>query len=258
MKKDKKQAPKKIQRKRLTDEIIDHLVSMIRTGLLKAGDRLPPEPVLMEQFGVGRSSLREAIGALSLTGLLSVSPGRGTFVAATPEEFLARPRQWGLSTAWKGKIQEIIEARIVLEQTIVGFAAERATEEDIAAIGAQLDRLQKNTLRGKKIIQSDYGFHKAMAKASHNSILERFFDEIQQQVKSWMEQKSFVPGAYDRVFDEHAAVLAAIKRRDVEQAKAAMQAHLKHAGDHLLASLDEQQPALASEKKTAAPRCSKK
>lgn len=258
MKENKKQAPHKIQRKRLTDEIIDHLVGMVRNGALTAGDRLPPEPVLMDQFGVGRSSLREAIGALSLTGILSVSPGRGTFVVATPEEFLARPRQWGLSAVWQGKVQEVIEARIVLEQTIVGYAAERATKEDIAAIRDQLNQLQKVIPSGKKIIQADFGFHKALARACHNGILERFFDEIQQQVKSWMTQKSLVPGAYARVFEEHAAVLAAIEQRDAEQAKAAMQAHLKHAGDHLLASLGEQHHAPASEKKAASPRRSKK
>ena len=258
MTQDKKTTPGKIQRKRLTDEIIDRLINMIRSGALKAGDRLPPEPMLMEQFGVGRSSLREAVGALSLTGILSVSPGRGTSVVATPEEFLARPRQWGLSAAWKGRIQEVVEARIVLEQTIVGFAAERATEEDIAAIRTQLELLQKDKPGGKKIIQSDYGFHKALAKASHNVILERFFDEIQQQVKSWMEQKSLVAGAYDRVFDEHAAVLTAIERRDVRRAKAAMAAHLKNAGNHLLASLDESQPTPIAVKKIAAARRAKK
>ena len=256
MKQDKKPTHQKIQRKRLTDDIIDHLVSMIRTGSLKAGDRLPPEPVLMEQFGVGRSSLREAIGALSLTGILSVSPGRGTFVVATPEEFLARPRQWGLSAAWKGRIQEVIEARIVLEQTIVGFAAERATEEDIAAIRTQLEQMKKDKVSGKRIIHSDYSFHKALAKASHNVILERFFEEIQQQVRSWMEQKASVAGAYDRVADEHAEVLAAIERRDVAKAKAAMEGHLKHAGEHLLASLDDQPPASAA--KTPSPLKRKK
>lgn len=227
----------KIRRKRLTDDIIDRLVAMIREGDVKTGDRLPAEPVLMDRFGVGRSSLREAIGALSLTGVLSVSPGRGTYVVATSDEFLARPLQWGLSAAWQDKIQEIIEARTTLEQSIAGFAAERATEADIAAIRAQHEQLRKDKAGGKKIISADFGFHKALAAACHNSILERFFEELQLQIRSWMEQKAVIPGAYDHVFDEHATILAALERRDPAKAKAAVHAHLKHAGDHLIVAL---------------------
>jgi GntR family transcriptional repressor for pyruvate dehydrogenase complex len=232
-----KKMPGKIRRKRLTDDIIDQLVSMIRDGHLKTGDRLPAEPELMERFGVGRSSLREAIGALSLTGVLSVSPGRGTHVVATSHEFLARPLKWGLSAAWQDKIQEIIEARTALEQSIAAFAAERATDADIAALRAQHEQLHKDKMGGKKIINADFGFHKTLAAACHNSILERFFEELQLQIKSWMEQKAVVTGAYDHVFDEHAAILAAIERRSPADARAAVHEHLKHAGDHLIVSL---------------------
>lgn len=239
----------KIRRKRLTDDIIDRLVAMIREGDLRPGDRLPAEPVLMERFGVGRSSLREAIGALSLTGVLSVSPGRGTSVVATSEEFLARPRQWGLSAAWQGKIHEIIEARSSLEQSIAGLAAERATEADITAIRAQHEQLRKDKVSGKKIISADFGFHKALASASHNSILERFFEELQLQVRSWMEQKSVVSGAYDHVFDEHAAIVDALERRDPAGARAAVYEHLKHAGDHLLVALNVHDMPVTAERK---------
>ena len=80
-----------LERKRLTDQIIDRLVDMIEKGNFKPGDKLPPEPELMELFGVGRSSIREAINALSLFGLLTVRPGQGTHVAVFSEEHLAKP-----------------------------------------------------------------------------------------------------------------------------------------------------------------------
>lgn len=240
----------KIRRKRLTDDIIDRLVAMIREGDIKTGDRLPAEPILMERFGVGRSSLREAIGALSLTGVLSVSPGRGTYVVATSEEFLARPLQWGLAAAWQDKLHEIIEARTALEQAIVGFAAERATDNDLAAIRAQHEQLRKDRSAGKKIINADFGFHKALAAACRNTILERFFEELQLQIRGWMEQKALVPGAYDHVFDEHAAILAALEQRNARQARIAVQQHLQHAGDHLLVALQAQDAPTAAPKKS--------
>ena len=65
----------------MTDQIIDQLIAMITDGKLKPGDKLPSETALMEQFGVGRSSLREAVGALSLIGMLTVRPGHGTHVS---------------------------------------------------------------------------------------------------------------------------------------------------------------------------------
>jgi len=240
----------KIRRKRLTDDIIDRLVAMIRNGDIKPGDRLPAEPVLMERFGVGRSSLREAIGALSLTGVLSVSPGRGTYVVATSDEFLARPLQWGLAATWQDKILEVIEARAVLEQAIAALAAERATPEDMLSIRDQHEQLCKDSASEKKIINADFGFHKALAMACHNNILERFFEELQLQIKSWMEHKSIIPGAYDHVCDEHAAIVKALEQRDAAKARSAMRAHLKHAGDHLILAMQAEKAAHGKTKKS--------
>ena len=76
----------KIQRKRLSDQIIERLIAMMANGELKPGDKLPPEPQLMDQFGVGRSSIREAIGALELIGLITVRPGHGTHITDSPDK----------------------------------------------------------------------------------------------------------------------------------------------------------------------------
>ena len=100
-----------IKRKRLTDQIIDKLISMIASGSLQLGSKLPAEHELMEQFGVGRSSIREAIGALSLIGLLTVSPGRGTHVAVSSDKTLAKSTKWAMLTIGGDKIHELIEAQ---------------------------------------------------------------------------------------------------------------------------------------------------
>ena len=85
-----------LERKRLADQIADTLMTMIGNGTFSPGDRLPSEPELMKQFNVGRSSIREAIGALSLVGLLTVRPGQGTHVASfTPD---SRLKSFGLMT----------------------------------------------------------------------------------------------------------------------------------------------------------------
>lgn len=231
-----------LEKKRLTDQIIDHFVSLLTSGKLRRGDRLPPEHVLMKQFGVGRSSLREAIGALSLVGLLTVRPGRGTHVNMSADEFLAKPLRWGLSMIGRDRVHELIEARIALEQTIVGFAAKRATKEDLTEIRYWHNQLRSMRRPGRKGIQADLSFHAALAKASHNDVLRRFQAELRQPLRSWMEQKAALVRGYDLTISQHEAILKAVEARDVEGAEAAMRAHLESVGERLLAALLQREP----------------
>jgi GntR family transcriptional repressor for pyruvate dehydrogenase complex len=229
----------RIERKRLTDQIIDQLIAMVADGKLKPGDKLPSETALMEQFGVGRSSLREAIGALSLIGMLTVRPGHGTHVAPSVGESFSKPLRWGMFVSWHEKLHEFIEARISLEQTLVGMAAERATEADIAEILRGLNLLKSSKLSKRRAIQADLVFHMAIANASHNSVLTRFLEELRQPVKNWMEQKASLFGGYDSVFEQHELIYNAILARNPERAQKAMREHLKAVGERLTAALLE-------------------
>jgi GntR family transcriptional repressor for pyruvate dehydrogenase complex len=229
----------RIERKRLSDQIIDQLIAMVADGKLKPGDKLPSETALMEQFGVGRSSLREAIGALSLIGMLTVRPGHGTHVAPSVGESFPKPLRWGMFVSWHEKLHEFIEARISLEQTLVGMAAERATEADIAEILRGLNLLKSSKLSKRRAIQADLVFHMAIANASHNSVLTRFLEELRQPVKNWMEQKASLFGGYDSVFEQHELIYNAILARNPERAQKAMREHLKAVGERLTAALLE-------------------
>ena len=229
----------RIERKRLTDQIIDQLIAMVADGKLKPGDKLPSETALMEQFGVGRSSLREAIGALSLIGMLTVRPGHGTHVAPSVGESFSKPLRWGMFVSWREKLHEFIEARIALEQTMVGMAAERASEADLEEIRRGLNLLKSPKLTKRRAIQADLVFHMAIANASHNSVLSRFLEELRQPVKNWMEQKASLFGGYDSVFEQHEAVYNAILAREPSRAQKAMREHLEAVGERLTAALLE-------------------
>lgn len=234
-----KQGTMRIERKRVTDQIIDRLVSMIADGKFKPGDKLPPEPRLMEQFGVGRSSLREAVGALSLTGMLTVRPGYGTHVSAAWGESATQPLRWGMFMGWREKIHEFIEARVAIEEALVGMAAERATEADMAEIKRCHELLKSSKVTKRQAIHADLVFHAAIAKASHNSVLARFIEELRQPIKNWMEQKASLFGGYDKVFEQHETVLEAILARDPPRARRAMREHLEAVGERLTAALIE-------------------
>lgn len=230
-----------IERRRLTDQIVDQLIAMIVSGKLRRGDKLSPEHTLMKQFGVGRSTLREAIGALSLTGVLTVRPGYGTHVTVSPEEFLAKPLSWGLLMTGRDKVRELIEARIALEKAIVGLAAERATEEDIAEIRYHQAQLKATKKTGLRSIQADLSFHTALAKASHNAVLMRFLSELRHLMRSWMEQGQRAMGGYNSIREQHDEILYAIEVHDVERAQSALCKHLESVGDKLASILLERQ-----------------
>ena len=227
----------KVERKRLSDQIIESLIAMIEKGELKPGDKLPPEPQLMDQFGVGRSSVREAIGALELIGLITVRPGHGTHVTDSLDKVQSKSIGLSLIAIGNDKIRELIEARLELEQVIVRLAAERATEEDISEIKAQQTKLKAAAKSGSKLIDADLGFHTALTKACHNSILMRLLNELRQPMRHWMEQKAKHDWGYDQVIEQHEAILNAIEARDPEAAQSAMRTHLEMAGEKLVAAI---------------------
>ena len=217
------------------DQVADQLMSLIAGGELKPGDKLPSEPELMKQFQVGRSSIREAIGALSLVGLVTVKPGQGTHVAGFSSEYQSKPI--GLLGIGRERIDELVEARVELECVIVRFAAERATSEDLSQIREVHQRMKEARNSEEKLIKLDLAFHMAVARACRNSVLVRFLTEMRQPIRLWMEQKARFDWGYDKVYEQHDLILKAIESGNASEAEAALIAHLRSTGERLVAAL---------------------
>ena len=224
-----------VERKRLADQIADTLMNMIGNGTFNPGDRLPSEPELMKQFNVGRSSIREAIGALSLVGLLTVRPGQGTHVANFSPD--SRLKSFGLLGIGREKVRELVEARIELETVIIRLAAKRATAEDLAEIKEKHLALKTSLKNKKEPIEPDLDFHMAVAKACHNSVLIKFLSEMRQPTRHWMEQKAKFDWGYEKVFEQHETILQAIETGNGPVAEDALKAHLQSTGEKLVASI---------------------
>ena len=226
-----------VERKRLADQVADQLMALIADGHLNPGDRLPSELELMKQFQVGRSSIREAIGALSLIGLVTVKPGQGTHVADFSVDGDAK--RIGLIGLGKERIRELVEARIELECVIVHLAAERASEDDIAEIRNKQHQLKDALSRHEEPITSDFEFHLAVARACHNSVLVRFLLELRQPIWHWMRQKAKYDWGYAHVYDQHEAIVRAIEQKNGKLAEKALRSHLQSAGDRLITSIQK-------------------
>jgi GntR family transcriptional repressor for pyruvate dehydrogenase complex len=213
-----------INRTLVVDEVIDRLVALIVNENLKPGDKLPTERELMARLEIGRSSLREAIKTLSAVGALESKRGSGIFVGNGDASILAKPLAWGIFLGGIS-VAQVIEARSVIETALAGWAAERRSDEDIAAIAKLIEKLEASRNEKKAYIQLDLQFHLAVAKAAQNKILFQVLNIFQNLLRVWMETTyDETHGSKDSVV-AHRELFEAIRAKDVNAARRGMQIH---------------------------------
>ncbi|MHC2147129.1 GntR family transcriptional regulator [Pseudomonas sp. 210_17 TE3656] len=164
-----------VRQRRLSDDIVDRLEGMILEGTLTAGQRLPAERALAEQFGVSRPSLREAIQKLVAKGLLVSRQGGGNYVAEALGSTFSDPLLQLLESNPEAQ-RDLLEFRHTLEASCAYYAAIRATEPDRQRLKAAFDALQDCYARSGEVDRAEEGaadarFHLAIAEASHNAVL---------------------------------------------------------------------------------------
>jgi DNA-binding FadR family transcriptional regulator len=171
-----------IQKKSLADELAGILQQQISSGRYRTGDKLPIEPELMKQFGVGRSTVREAIKILANSGLLRVQQGVGTFVEepGLGKEAIDQRLQ-------RADIRDLDEVRQLIEMKIAEKAATNRTEEDIQTIQLHLAARGQYAQEGQleACIQADINFHIAIAEASGNDILADLYKSTSIHLAKW-------------------------------------------------------------------------
>ena len=159
-----------IQRSTTSELIMKEILESIKSGELKPGDKLPPERELTKMFGVGRSTLREAISALVLVGYLDVIQGRGTFLR---DDFqpanLSAMELSDIQTA--ASIIDLVEVREILECNAVKLAARRAKSDDIRRINDTLAKMKETVDDYKRFSGHDFNFHIALAQATGNNMI---------------------------------------------------------------------------------------
>ena len=170
-----------VKRTGVCDEVVSKIQQLINSGKLKKGDKLPSEPELMQQYGVGRSSIREAVRILANTGLVRVQQGVGTFV----EMQNGTPMPW-YKRLQSGTSKDLNEVRQLLELKIAEKAAENRTSKDIIILKKLLKRrlvaAEKNL--PDECIEADIQFHIAIADAAKNDILTDLYKNIAAQIKN--------------------------------------------------------------------------
>lgn len=213
------------------------MVSHLIRGDWAEGERIPPERELCLHLGVGRASLREALKALEIMGMIETRLGEGTFVCAR-SEFFSRPLLWAITGSAQKEAGELIEARKLIEVELAGLAAERARPDDMQAIGHQLDAMEEAVHDARRFQEADIEFHLAIGEAAHNRILLNALQLIRNLMREWISSAVAHDGTASEALEHHKKIFLAIAKRNASLARAAMLSHLETMGKYLLESYD--------------------
>jgi GntR family transcriptional repressor for pyruvate dehydrogenase complex len=217
---------KPVSRVTLGEQVAAQLAEQISAGQWLPGDRLPSETELCGTLRIGRSTLREALKSLAYVGLVQMRPGEGTYVLQNTQLLVDRIRTGGLLKTEK-ELQDVSEARLILETELAAMAAERLEPADLE----RLEEILKDMKRclpgdGPEYATLDVDFHLAIAECSKNQLLYELLAPIRGVLQEFIAKSQGLPGIKENALEHHAKILAALRQRNPEKARRAMRAHL--------------------------------
>jgi GntR family transcriptional repressor for pyruvate dehydrogenase complex len=214
-----------------------HVATEIRRHVeregLKPGDRIGTEQELAAQFGVSRPTLREGLRLLASTHLIRSTQGRGggIFVESTANEGIGRNLSDSIGTMLATEsisLNELLEARIVLEVPVAGLAAAAATEETADALDAAIARASKSEPGDKVFNSADAAFHETLARATGNDLLMAFMRWVLDVLQPSLVKHVGARTTKRSILAQHRAIAAAVRKGDVAGAEQAMRKHLEY------------------------------
>jgi len=229
---------KSVEPKRLYRQIAKQIQDLIKSGEFAVGSRLPAERDLATQLSVSRPSVREALIALEVEGVIEVRTGSGIYVKSlgqsshSKSNYLNTPAEWGPL--------EVMRARLFIEAEMAALAAEYASPADIKAMSAALKGMEKDAKAGRIPRDNDIAFHIAIANACANSVMQDTLKlylqarngPLFERLGDYFES----PASWVSAIAEHHEVLAAIQAHDSKGARKTMQKHLRQAHKRFSAS----------------------
>lgn len=204
---------------------MEHLLGMMRDGLLRPGAFLPNERELAAQLGIGRASLREAIHQLEVLGYLQARQGEGTLVLDPSTADLAKPFR-SLLVGRPHLAHDLLEFRLLLEPGVAALAAERATREDLLALESALEAQRRIATRHESLRSSDLEFHELIARAARNDVTTQVLSALRQLMVN-LRERALSDDQQELTLEHHTLIVDAIRRHRPDAARTAMEAHLR-------------------------------
>ena len=220
---------KPIQKRSVAEQIIYQLQSLIESGIIEPGSRLPSERELAEMLDVSRPSLREALKALSLLGIVENRPGSGTYLTTSENKWPKEPFSI-LFSINKSALFDIFEARKGLEGMVASLAARRSTEDDLEHMQEALSGMEKALDQHAQYNKFEREFHLAIIEAARNNVISQLMDKLYRLLEETRlrvsENGSTPPANRDEDFRNHKMIYKYIEAGDEHSASVAMVSHL--------------------------------
>src|SRR5579859_4186120 len=214
-----------VSRGKLAESVASQLLAELRGKRLRIGARIPSERELMRAFGVGRSTIREAVNGLAMLGVLEIRHGQGAFVA-DPLAGVSPPNAIAGALA-QGITRDLFEARHLVEAYVARLAAERRTEADLLEIGQALADHRAAIQAGTPAVEASVRFHVKIGEAAHSEVLASFvnsFVEIMTERGPILEEQN---GYREWEIEQHSLVFEPIRDGDPDLAQERMRTHLE-------------------------------
>ncbi len=211
----------------VTDEAIEKIKSMIVSGELGPGDRLPPEKELAERLGLSRSSMREAVKALEVIRVLDVRRGDGTYVTSLEPHLLLEAISFVIDMHDDDSLLELFAVRRMLESQATGLAASNATAEAAEALQAEIAAVDPATVSIDDLVAHDIRFHRDIVRMTGNGYLASLIESLSSQtIRARVWRGLTESGAVERTLSEHRAIAEAIAQHDSALATSLATAHI--------------------------------
>ncbi|WP_019149234.1 FadR/GntR family transcriptional regulator [Timonella senegalensis] len=210
----------------VTDDAIAAIRSMIMSGELKPGDRLPPEAQLSERLGLSRNSLREAVKALALLRVLDVRQGDGTFVTSLAPNTLVETLSFVIDLHQDSSIVDLLGVRRILEAEATHMAATRLGPKQIAQLAVLAESVNSQS-SVEELVEADMEFHRTINAASGNAYLAATLEGLSgatSRARIWRGVTE--DGAIDRTLAEHRAIVSALRMGRADLARSWATVHV--------------------------------
>ncbi len=236
------------------DAVARRIESLIRSGELRVGSRLPPEPELAALLGVSRSSLREGLKGLMFLGLIKARPGHGTYIQSSLGRGAGRHFQW-MVLLREVKYLELYELRKILEPTVAMLAGLRASPEDLEKMEAAIDGMEKSFGRPEQYMAYEMAFHEEMGRATKNAAIEMMLRMMYDALAEGRRRTLPLIADFRSNWLRHENIFRLIQRRKAGGARRAVAEDLKYAETLLRQDLEahEKFRNQAGGSKTAVP-----
>jgi len=220
-----------IKRISASQAVAEQIVALVNKGLLKPGERLPPERELVNLLKAGRTSVREALRGLASLNIIEIHAGKGTYVRELDSQSVLAPAT--LSRLLKRETAvSVAQTRRLIEPEVAALAAEYASEEDLRRIRQSFEQMALDQASRRRDASKHLDFHRAIAEATHNQVLvniEHYLIELvggtmERWVSDWSLEEAFA--FWGRTLEEHRAILEGLERHDAVAAREAARAHL--------------------------------